>query len=89
MTEQRIAISLTARERDWIDGLRAIPDSALKRRILGLVDDIVRLGREPRCFEAQADGVPCACSDSSCETCIEVFERLSEIVDQAAPVQIA
>jgi hypothetical protein len=89
MTEHRTAIPLTASERELIYGLRAIPESALKRRIVTLVDDIVRLGQEPSCAEAQADGVPCACSDSNCETCIGVFNRLSEIVDQASPIQIA
>lgn len=88
MTDQKIAIPLTSPERDLIYGLRAIPDSVLKRRILSLVDDIVRLGQEPRCVEAQADGVPCACADSNCETCIGVFERLSEIVDQASPLAL-
>jgi Fe-S-cluster-containing dehydrogenase component len=66
-----------------------IPESALRRRIVGLVDDIVRLGQEPRCVEAQADGVPCACANSSCETCLEVFQRLAAIVDAASPVQVA
>ena len=89
MTDRITAIPLTYRERELIEGLRAIPESALKRKILGLVDDIVRLGQEPKCFEAQADGVPCACSDSSCETCIGVFERLAEIVDEATPILIA
>jgi hypothetical protein len=89
MTERIAAIPLTSRERDLIEGIRAIPESALKRRIVLLVDDIVRLGQEPKCVEAQADGVPCACVNSSCEACIGVFERLAEIVDQAAPIQIA
>jgi len=89
MTERIAAIPLTSRERDLIEGLRAIPESALRRRIVALVDDIVRLGQEPRCVEAQADGVPCACADSSCESCIEVFQRLSDIVDAATPIQVA
>ena len=89
MTERTVAIPLTHHERELIEGLRLIPESALKRKIVGLMDDIVRLGQEPRCVEAQADGVPCACASTNCDTCIEVFERLADIVDQAAPVQIA
>ena len=89
MTERIVAVPLSHHERELIEGLRAIPETALKRKIVGLVDDIVRLGQEPRCVEAQADGVPCACADSSCETCIEVFQRLADIVDQASPIQIA
>jgi len=89
MTDRITAVPLTHRERELIEGLRAIPESALKRKIVSLVDDIVRLGQEPKCVESQADGVPCACVKSSCETCIGVFERLAEIVDQATPIQIA
>ena len=89
MSEKTIALALTPHERQLIEGLRGIPESALKRKIVGLMDDIVRLGQEPRCVEAQADGVPCACASSSCDTCIEVFQRLAEIVDAASPVQVA
>ena len=89
MTEQEVAIPLTNRERDLIHSLRAIPDSALKRRILGAVDDLVRLGEEPRCAEAQADGVPCGCSRSDCATCNRVTERLTAIVETNVPTRAA
>jgi hypothetical protein len=69
MTQQEVAIPLTPSERDLIHSLRAIPDSALKRRILGAVDDLVRLGGEPRCAEAQADGVPCPDPSCTCDRC--------------------
>jgi len=85
MTEQPLAIPLTPPERDLIRGLRAIPDSELKRRILDAVDDLIRIGQEPRCTDAQADGVPCGCSRSDCETCNSVFQRVTGLVDQNFP----
>ena len=81
MTETRPSLPLTARERDLIRGLRDIADSRLKNRILAVMDDLVRLGQEPRCADAQADGVPCGCGQVQCETCSRVFERVSEIAN--------
>jgi hypothetical protein len=80
MTETRLSIPLTTREHALIRGLRDIADSRLKNRILSVMDDLVRIGQEPRCTDAQADGVPCGCAQSDCETCNSVFERVDALV---------
>ena len=89
MSEQTVAIPLTASERDLIHNLRAIPETALKGRILATVDELLRLGCEPRCAEAQADGVPCGCSRADCATCNRVDEQLGAIVDANLPPRAA
>jgi tRNA U54 and U55 pseudouridine synthase Pus10 len=82
MTETPRSIPLTLPEQDLIRGLRDIADSPLKGRILAVIDELVRLGREPRCADAQADGVPCGCAQSQCETCHGAFERVDALVEQ-------
>ena len=89
MTEPTTAIPLTASERDLIRDLRAIPDSALKRRVLAAVDELLHLGCEPRCAEAQADGVPCGCARSDCAACNRVTERVTSIVEGNLPSHAA
>ena len=89
MTEPTSAIPLTASERDLIRDLRAIPDSALKRRVLAAVDELIQLGCEPRCAEAQADGVPCGCARADCATCNRVTERVTTIVEGNSPTRAA
>jgi hypothetical protein len=86
MTELKLSIPLTTAEHTLIRGLREIPESDLKSRILTAVDDLVRLGQEPRCSDAQADGVPCGCAQSQCETCNSVFERIAALVPSGPPV---
>jgi hypothetical protein len=88
MTEP-LSIPLTTREHDLIRGLRDIADSRLKNRILAVMDDLVRLGQEPRCADAQADGVPCGCGQTQCETCNRVFERVDALVERGSPTRAA
>lgn len=89
MTDQKIAIPLTSPERDLIRDLRAIPDSALKRRVLAAVEELIHLGCEPRCAEAQADGVPCGCSRADCATCNRVGDLVTAIVETTLPPHAA
>ena len=85
MTETRLSIPLTTAEHELIRGLRDIADSRLKSRILAVVGDLVRLGQEPRCTDAQADGVPCGCGQSQCESCNRVFEQVDVLVSRKFP----
>jgi hypothetical protein len=89
MTETPLSIPLTTREHDLIRGLREIADSSLKSRILAVMDDLVRLGQEPHCADAQADGVPCGCAQSQCETCNSVFEEMDALVELKFPTPVA
>ena len=89
MTEARTSIPLTVPEYSLIIGLRDITDSELKSRILAVIDGLVRLGSEPRCAGAQADGVPCGCPQSQCESCGSAFERVQSLVNQGFPPRLA
>ena len=85
MTENLLTIPLTASERDLIFGLRAICDSPLRRRVLGVVDGLVRVGQEPCCVRSQADGVPCDSVHSQCDACDSVFEKVESLVETYFP----
>lgn len=89
MTENLPAIPLTAPERNLILGLRAIADSPLRHRVLAVVDGLVRIGREPCCAEAQADGVPCDSVHSQCDACDGVFEQVESLVERNFPSRVA
>jgi hypothetical protein len=85
MTEKRLSIPLTVPEVELIHGLRDIPDSPLKSRILVAIEDLVRLGQAPGCADAQADGVPCGCGQSQCETCAGALERVDALIETNLP----
>jgi len=85
MTEDLLAIPLTAAERDLVRGLRVIDDSPLARRVLAVVHGLVRIAQEPCCAESQADGVPCGSVHSQCDACDEVFEKVEALVERSFP----
>lgn len=89
MTEKRLSIPLTTPEHDLIRGLRDIPDSPLKSRILAAMNDLVRLGQEPCCTDAQADGVPCGCGQSQCDACDGALERVDALIETTFPPRAA
>jgi len=89
MIEKRLLIPLTIPEVELIHGLRDIPDSPLKSRILAAVNDLVRLGQGPCCTDAQADGVPCGCGQSQCDACDGALERVDALVETTFPFRAA
>lgn len=89
MTETRLSIPLTIPEVELIHGLRDIPDSPLKSRILAAMNDLVRLGLGPCCADAQADGVPCGCGQSQCDACDGALERVAALIETNFPPRAA
>jgi hypothetical protein len=59
---------------EWrlIQALRGLPPSPLRARLIALIDELVDFAREPRCPEAQADGVPCESAQRSCDQCLQL-----------------
>ena len=53
-----VRVALTAPECDFIRGLRGLGESPLSRRVLAAIEGLIRIGQEPCCLDAQADGVP-------------------------------
>jgi hypothetical protein len=51
-------------------------------------DELLSIAADPRCAEAQADGVPCGTADSNCEDCgraIAWLARLRAEIAKATP----
>jgi hypothetical protein len=76
MSEPHVAVLLSADEWRFVSDLRALPSSPLRDRTLALFNAVLELAREPRCREAQADGVPCDTPSQSCDQCLHLDEML-------------
>jgi hypothetical protein len=60
-----------------LDAIRALPAEQLHV----LLDRLLEVACEPRCAEAQADGVPCSTAGGSCETCARFVAFVASIRD--------
>jgi hypothetical protein len=65
---------LSPEESALLDGLREIPDCAVRDELLALLLDLIDYARHPECARAQGDGVPCTTVSLSCEQCQRVTE---------------
>jgi hypothetical protein len=63
---------LTPEEWRLVSTLRGLPASPLREKTLRLIDELMDFISEPRCPEAQADGVPCENVHRACEQCRQV-----------------
>lgn len=84
MSEEKVSIALTPAEWRLIAGLREVPSSDLKDKVLRLFAAVVEFASEPRCAEAQADGVPCDAPNTSCEQCLHVDGMLDALRQRTA-----
>jgi hypothetical protein len=89
MNDERTPLPLTPEELRLIHALREIPDSPIRDRVVTVVHELVQLATEPRCLEAQADGVPCGNEKTLCEACSRVFERVRGAVDRSFPAPLS
>lgn len=79
MTANSLAVLLSQDERRLIATLRALPEGALRERVWGMLEHLAQLLHEPRCAQAQADGVPCPHPGGECDQCRRVFEELDAL----------
>ncbi len=79
MSGQKITAYLGADEWRLIQALRELPPSSLRERLWELLVELTDLVREPRCPEVQADGVPCASAQASCDQCVQVTGLLQRL----------
>jgi hypothetical protein len=84
MTGSDVHVSLTAAEWRFVSALREVPPSPLKERIDTLLSELLAFARDPRCGEAQADGVPCASPKGDCESCRKVTEVIDTLRNRLA-----
>jgi hypothetical protein len=66
------ALPLRGEEERLVWALRRVPPSPLRAELLALVEELAEFVEDPGCPEAQADGVPCASAQASCEQCRRV-----------------
>jgi hypothetical protein len=71
--------SLTDAELSLVRGLRDIPHGVARDALIELIEDLVNVARDPRCPQAQGDGVPCASIGSACEQCQCVAESFAAL----------
>jgi hypothetical protein len=70
---------LTEREWQIIARLREVPESPLRETLFEFLGQLSDFVREPRCPEAQADGVPCGAVSTDCVECLAVQEMLDTL----------
>ena len=71
--------SLSRVEQRLIFALRELPEGSLRELCSALVAELADLGSHPTCPEAQADGVPCASAETSCDECRKVEALVREL----------
>lgn len=80
MMDTAIQTTLSAEEWKIVMALREIPDSPLRAKVSGLLDELVRFIQQPRCLGMQSDGFPCGSPHTSCEEC----QRMLDVLDDLA-----
>ncbi len=83
MSATRVALILSAEERDLVEALRDVPESPLRFKLVELLRALFAYARQPRCSDVQADGVPCDNPSSQCDQCSRVTRLLDDLVHRA------
>jgi hypothetical protein len=78
-------LPLTLEEQRLLLALREIPPSRLRDLMTALVSELADFVAEPRCAEMQADGVPCATTDVSCDECRKLTSVLEGLRGRMQP----
>jgi hypothetical protein len=71
-------------ERQLVQKLRAALPVEAQTIFFGQLDALLALLAEPRCADAQADGVPCPRADESCDECGRAVAWVRELRDAIA-----
>lgn len=77
MSARGVALVLTPEERQLVEALREVPESPLRRKMVAVLQALFSFARDPRCAEAQADGVPCENPAAQCDQCA----RITRVMD--------
>jgi len=86
MMDTTIQTTLTNEEWKIIMALREIPDSPMRKKVSGLLGELVRFIQQPRCLGMQSDGFPCGTPHNSCEECQHMLKVLDDLAARV-PVQ--
>ena len=79
LSRSDLPLTLSPVEWSLVWRLREIAPGRLKNEVAAVLRQVLELAQEPRCSEAQADGVPCSSAESDCHDCQNVALRLSRV----------
>lgn len=74
---------LSPAEWQLIQDLRALPDEALRNRMLSSLQELVFFFRTPRCQGIGVEGFPCGDPRSSCDDCHQIWDTLDRVAERA------
>ena len=74
---------LSEPEWQFIQGLRALPDPALRARVQDSLKSLVFFFQHPRCQGVGVDGFPCGEPLSSCDDCHHIWDALDKVAERA------
>ena len=79
MTGLGVALVLSPEERKLVEALREVPESPLRRKMVGLLESLFAFARAPQCPEEQGDGAPCESPTAQCDQCARVTRVLDAL----------
>jgi hypothetical protein len=79
LSRSDLPVTLSPVEWSLVWRLREIAPGRLKNEVTALVRQMLELAQQPRCAEAQADGVPCDSAAADCVECQNVALRLARV----------
>jgi hypothetical protein len=66
------ATTLSSEESALVWCLREIPEGKSRDELAGFLRELFTYVRDPKCAQAQADGVPCPVVGRTCDECCDV-----------------
>jgi hypothetical protein len=77
-------VSLSVAEQRLIQSLRELPESVVKDKVHGVLQDLLFYVRNPRCQGVMPEGYPCGDPRSTCEECHQIWDLLEQIEARVA-----
>lgn len=72
----------SAAEWQLLETLRALPDEALRARMVRAVRELAFFFQNPRCQGIGVEGFPCGDPQGVCEECHQVWDLLDRLADK-------
>ncbi|BDU77185.1 hypothetical protein [Mesoterricola sediminis] len=79
MSQKPVQVELNEAEWRLVQAIRALPESSLRGRVHGVLEDLLFYVANPRCQGMGAEGFPCGEPVTSCEACHEVWDLLDSL----------
>lgn len=79
MSQNPVRVELSEAEWRLVQALRELPESGLKAKVHGVMEELLFYVRNPRCQGMGAEGFPCGEPVTTCEACHEVWDLLDAL----------